>query len=131
MEKLRKELEKKNKEAQEEWVKKNSNQEAPNPTSTAQERATDVVPSSQGREEYSSLVGTVTKDNIHQVSRLHKGMLRNPNGTLTRTPQYETWCRDNEVQLKDLYETPPHMDEESATIPYHPKPSRKKTKMDP
>ena len=60
------------------------------------------------------------------VSRNHKGLIRNPNGTFSRTPQYETWNTHNDIQLKDYHESTPKTPEELLLTPYHPKPTRLK-----
>ena len=57
---------------------------------------------------------------------IHKGMLKNPDGTFSRTPQYDTWNTNNDIQLKDYHESTPKMPEELLLTPYHPKPTRLK-----
>ena len=47
--------------------------------------------SSQNREENMPMVVAITEENMGRVSRIHKGLLHNLDGTLSRTPQYETW----------------------------------------
>ena len=96
------------------------------PTLPAQNGAQDETLSSQKREENSPLIVEITKENEHRVSRYHKGMLKNPDGTFTRTPQYETWNTNNEIQLRDNHESTPVMPEEVSLTPYHPKPTRMK-----
>ena len=58
------------------------------------------------------------------VSKFHKGMIRNQDGTFSRTPQYDTWSTYNDIQLKDNYECTPKLPEEFQATPYHPEPSR-------
>merc|ERR1711895_89714 len=50
-------------------------------------------------------------------------MLLTKDGSLLRTPQYETFQKDNFVQLKKVYGTTPIMPEEIERIPGHPKPT--------
>ena len=85
-----------------------------------------MTQSPQKREERSPLVVEITKDNEHMVSRRHKGMLKNPDGTFSRTHQYDTWNTNSLVQLKDYHESTPKMPEELLLTPHHPKPSRLK-----
>ena len=91
-------------------------------TPLAQNRAQDETLSSQNRVENSPLIVDITKENEKRVSMLHKGMLINPDGTLTRTPQYETWNKNNNIQLRNIHESIPVMPE-MITQFYHPKPS--------
>ena len=70
-----------------------------------------------------SVVKVVTEENIHMVSRLNKGMIQNPDGSFSRTPQYDTWARNNALQLKDNYESTPMLPEELKNIPGHPEPT--------
>ena len=66
----------------------------------------------QKREEDSPRVVTITRENKNRVSFEHKGLLINPNGTMSRTPQYDTWNRNPNMQLMKLYDTNPRMPEE-------------------
>ena len=52
------------------------------------------------------------------------GMLENPDGTLSRTPQYETWKKNILVQLKDQYDSVPKMPVDLLTTDNHPQPSK-------
>ena len=65
----------------------------------------------------------ITKENEHLISYDHHGMLLTEDGSLLRTPQYETFQKDNFVQLKRLYDTSPVMPEEIERIRGHPKPT--------
>ena len=88
----------------------------------AQKRATEGKTNSQKREGRSPLIVQITSENEHLVSRAHKGLIINLNGTMVRTPQYETWCKHNNIQLKLVYESVPTMPEGITEI-YHPLPS--------
>ena len=48
-----------------------------------------------------TVVVEMDKGNIELVSIEHNGMIVNHDGTLTRTPQYETWTKNKEHQLKE------------------------------
>ena len=78
----------------------------------------------QEREEKSPIVVRVTSKNKHRVSSQHKGMLKNPDGTFSTTPQFETWALDNEIQLEEKYDTTPKMPEDLQAVPNHPRPSK-------
>ena len=67
-----------------------------------------------------TLVVDIDQRNMEQVSLEHNGMLLNQDGSLTRTPQYETYLKNRETQLKKTYETTPIMPEELNAIPNHP-----------
>ena len=88
----------------------------------AQKRATEGNINSQKREGRSPLIVQITPENEHLVSRAHKGLIINLDGTMLRTPQYETWCKNNNVQLKLVYESIPTMPEGITEI-YHPLPT--------
>merc|ERR1712082_469099 len=75
---------------------------------------------SQKREENSPLIVTITSENVNRVSREHHDMLRNHDGSYVRTPQYETWSKNNHLQLRNEHESPPAMPEELKTTPGHP-----------
>ena len=70
-----------------------------------------------------TLVVDINQRNMEQVSLEHNGMLVNPDGSLTRTPQYETYLKNKETQLKRTYETTPTMPEELSAVPDHPQPT--------
>ena len=70
-----------------------------------------------------TLVVDIDQWNMEQVSLEHNGMLVNADGSLTRTPQYETYLKNKETQLKRSYETTPTMPEELSSIPDHPQPT--------
>ena len=57
------------------------------------------------------------------ISLEHNGMLQTEDGALLRTPQYETFQKDNMVQLKRTYDNPPIMPEEIERIRGHPRPT--------
>ena len=69
------------------------------------------------------VVVEINETNEGQVSTTHNGMLVNPDGTLSRTPQSETWAKNREHQLKKTYETIPKMPEYLNAIPGHPTPT--------
>ena len=75
-----------------------------------------------------TLVVEIDQRNVEQVSLDHNGMIMNPDGSLTRTPQYETYLKNKEVQLKNTYETTPIMPEELNSVPNHPQPTNQKQK---
>ena len=70
-----------------------------------------------------TLVVEIDQRNVEQVSLDHNGMLMNPDGSLTRTPQYETYLKNRETQLKRTYETTPILPEELNSVPNHPQPT--------
>merc|ERR1712121_158660 len=65
----------------------------------------------------------ITKENEHMISYDHHGMLLLEDGSLLRTPQYETFQKDNFVQLKRQYGTAPVMPKEIERIRGHPLPT--------
>ena len=65
----------------------------------------------------------ITKENQHLISFEHNGMLLTEDGSLLRTPQYETFQKDIMVQLKKEYDTAPVMPEEIEKIRGHPRPT--------
>ena len=67
----------------------------------------------------------ITPENIRRISYEHNGMLLNEDGSLSRTPQYETFLKDKCVQLERTYSTTPVMPEELEKIPGHPRPTDK------
>ena len=69
------------------------------------------------------VVVEINENNRGQVSTEHHGMIVNPNGTLSRTPQYETWVKNKVYQLKRTYETTPRLPEYLNSIPGHPSPT--------
>ena len=69
------------------------------------------------------VVVEINENNKGQVSTVHNGMIENPDGTLSRTPQYETWVKNKEHQLKRTYETIPRLPEYLNSIPGHPSPT--------
>ena len=75
-----------------------------------------------------TLVVDIDQRNMEQVSLEHNGMLINQDGSLTRTPQYETYLKNRETQLKNTYETTPIMPEELNAIPNHPQPTNQNQK---
>ena len=95
-------------------------------TSDVQKRTPEEEYRFQKRDDNSPLIVIVNHENVHRVSREHHGMLRNHNGTYARTPQYETWCKNNILQLKNEYESVPVMPEELKTTPGHPLPTNLK-----
>ena len=77
-------------------------------------------PSTQNREEGKPYIVTITQENIDRVSIAHKGLLQNPDGTLSMTPQYDTWTSNTNMQLQKLYVTLPGLPAEIDEW-YHPK----------
>ena len=61
--------------------------------------------------------------NREQVSLEHNGMIMREDGSLIRTPQYETFLKNMDTQLKKSYSTTPTMPEELGKIPDHPQPT--------
>ena len=72
------------------------------------------------------MVVEIDQGNMELVSIEHNGMIVNHDGTLTRTPQYETWTKNKEHQLKETYETTPTLPEYLNFIPDHPLPTNLK-----
>merc|ERR1711888_444327 len=58
----------------------------------------------------------ITEENKHLISFEHNGMLLTEDGSLLRTPQYDTFQKDIMVQLKKEYETAAVMPEEIEKI---------------
>ena len=69
------------------------------------------------------VVVEINENNESKVSTIHNGMIENPDGTLSRTPQSETWVKNRDLQLKKTYETTPRMPEYLYSIPGHPTPT--------
>ena len=61
----------------------------------------------QNRAKGRPYVEKVTEENRHRVSKEHKGMLLNLDGTLTMTPQYCTWALNSSIQIQEMYDTMP------------------------
>merc|ERR1711895_182099 len=55
--------------------------------------------------------------NKEQVSLEHNGMIMKEDGSLVRTPQYETFLKNMDTQLKRSYDTTQTMPEELGKIP--------------
>ena len=66
-----------------------------------------MTPPTQNREEGKPVIVTITEENIDRTSEAHKGLLLNPNGTLSMTPQYVTWKNNTGMQLQSLFKTLP------------------------
>ena len=56
---------------------------------------------------YTPKVERVTPQNRGRVSEELKGLIVNPNGTLTATPQWKTWTKNIEVQRVNYYNSIP------------------------
>ena len=69
------------------------------------------------------VVVEINDENEGQVSITHNGMIMNKDGTLSRTPQSETWAKNRNHQLVRRYETTPKMPEYLNSIPGHPTPT--------
>ena len=65
----------------------------------------------------------VTNKNRHLVSKVDKGLIVNPDGSLSRTPQYETWIKNTRMQLENHFRSTPKLPEELLRIHNHPKPT--------
>ena len=50
-----------------------------------------MVSSQEIRNDQDDEVVEITEENIGRLSKLYKGLLRNPNGTYSITPLYKTW----------------------------------------
>ena len=55
---------------------------------------------------------TITRENRDRVSFEHKGMIQNLDGTFSRTPQYETWRINQDIQLEKVRDVNPRKPEE-------------------
>ena len=75
------------------------------------------------RGEIPTVVVEINQGNRELVSNEHNGMVMNPDGTLSRTPQYETWIKNKEHQLKGTYDTTPRLPEYLNSTPGHPLPT--------
>ena len=64
-------------------------------------------PSTQNREKGKPYIVSITEENRNRVSKDHRGMLLNLDGTLTMTPQYWTWSLNSNIQLQNMLETMP------------------------
>ena len=65
----------------------------------------------------------VTNKNRHMVSKVDKGLIVNPDGTLNRTPQYEAWIKNTRMQLENHFRSIPKLPEELMRVPNHPQPT--------
>ena len=106
--------------------------EAEEPTSTSKEmdvqkRTGEEEENSQKRDEYIPLIVEITEENKHRVSKKDNGMLRALDGSLQRTPQYETWNDNKHLQLRNEVDEAPNMPIEiSQETPDHPMPAKVK-----
>ena len=103
--------------------------EAEEPSSTSKEmdiqKRTEEEGNSQKRDENTPLIVLITEENKHRVSKKDNGMLRAPDGSLQRTPQYVTWNDNRHLQLRDDTEVAPNMPAHIAQeTPDHPKPAK-------
>ena len=57
----------------------------------------------------------VTEENMHRVSTVYKGLLRNDDGSYSITPQFKTWSNNPRIQQQTSYsegrEMPPYINE--------------------
>ena len=90
-----------------------------NPTPPPRE----VSPQNRGDTPTPFIVVKVNKNNKHLVSRVDKGLLVNRDGSLSRTPQYETWIKNTRMQLEKHFGSTPKFPEELRHILNHPKPT--------
>ena len=67
----------------------------------------------------------VTKENIKFVSSKMKGLLLNPDGTLSMTLQFKVWMSNQEVQMEETYDIAPPHPEDICTVGLPP-PTRRK-----
>ena len=104
--------------------------EAEEPSSTSKEmdvqkRTGEGEENSQKRDEDTPLIIQITEENKHRVSKKDNGMLRALDGSLQRTPQYETWNENKHLQLRnDVDETPSMPIEIRQETPGHPMPAK-------
>ena len=73
--------------------------------------------------EIPTVVVEINQGNRELISNEHNGMVMNPDGTLSRTPQYETWSKNKEHQLEGTYETILMQPAYLYFIPRHPLPT--------
>ena len=88
-----------------------------------QKRTQEGELSSQKREDNSPLIVKITNENIDRVSKKDHGMLRNHDGSYLRTPQYETWKKNQHLQLRNETESAPDLPVELTETPNHPLPT--------
>ena len=60
-------------------------------------------PPTQYREGSKPAIVTITHENMDRVVSTCKGLLQNPDGTMSVTPQFNTWTKNNNMQLQKLY----------------------------
>ena len=60
---------------------------------------------SQERDATKPKIVPVTKENRGMVSETHKGLIMNPNGTFTMTPQHNTWVQNPGIQIAKYHDT--------------------------
>ena len=78
----------------------------------------------QNRQVGSPLIVAITDENKSQVSSQFKGLIVNPDGTISMTLQFTTWSNNQEVQMEKLFKVaPPHP--ENINNDGHPMPTRK------
>ena len=83
-----------------------------------------ATPPNQNRQVGSPLIVAITEENRSQVSSQLKGLLVNPDGTISMTLQFKTWTNNQEVQMEKLFKVaPPHP--ENINNDGHPMPTRK------
>ena len=88
MEKMSRELDMKNREVEENRNRWDQQEE---------DRVQQPIPAATPpliKGELPTVVVQINKDNKGLVSTEHNGMIVNPDGTLSRTPQYETWVKN-------------------------------------
>ena len=117
MEKKDRELEMMNRE-----VEENRNRWEQQEEARKQQPSTAATPPMK-KGEIPTVVVEINQGNRELVSIEHNGMIVNPDGTLSRTPQYETWTKNKKHQLKETYETTPRLPEYLNSIPDHPPPT--------
>ena len=65
----------------------------------------------------------ITKENRHRVSKADKGLIVNPDGTLSRTYQFEAWIRNPRMQIENHFRIAPRLPEELLKVLNHPQPT--------
>ena len=79
---------------------------------------------SQNRQVGSPIIVAITEENKSQVSSQFKGLIVNPDGTISMTLQFTTWSNNQEIQMEKLFKVaPPHP--ENINNDGHPMPTRK------
>ena len=89
-----------------------------------QKRTQEGEETTQKRDGNSPLIVVINEENYKFIRRDDYGMIENPDGTLSRTPQYETRKKNILVQLKEEYDSAPNMPVDLLTTENHPEPCK-------